>query len=151
MDEHKAEITRILQGNNNGFLILPSWLDFQNKVLVAALCGALMFFAIYCVSPAIVKKMLEKADFNPLHHYVSYTMTAATIFLVIFIGSYYQRQSTTLDRAAFISLSASKQALVYHQRFVVDISMYLQAMIAFMFLALNFLMKVNRERHETAD
>ena len=98
----------------------------------------------------MLKKQIEKADFNPDHHTFSYSLSCALLSLAFFAISYQQRASSTISRDIFRAMSPSKQAIVIQQRFIVDISMYLQSLVAFLFLAFNFMMNVNRERETVA-
>ena len=68
--------------------MMPSWLNFQNQVMMLMFLVSLILFIAFNASPSFLRAYIEQLDNSSS---VSKTMGLAICFFVLFVMSYIER------------------------------------------------------------
>ena len=129
-------------------VIFNSELDFFTQLLSIVCILSVVIEIVYLLLPAVIRSKLDTLDFNEKRKgRFTYTCIPATISLLILFGNLLQKYSVAEHSLeAKLSESRIEKEFRHRQLFLVDMHTFQLIIISSVWLSINGLMKINRDR-----
>ena len=150
MSEEAGDVSTIVDEMKTSFLsslfVIPEFLDFQNSFLLVLFLVLFFLEIVYLCLPQMLLKKLEELDFNEKMHKISYTGASAIVFFILIVVSFGQEASLSMTQEERLHMNAIEKGFKYKQKFMNEITLYIEVLIFSIFCVFNHTMSVNRKR-----